>query len=62
MYFTSKVKLIFAEKRKPKISGFKNVMDRGIRNILTFVIRYIILNFWHYKTEALVILKRLKLP
>ena len=29
------------EKRKPKIFGFKNVIERGIRKILTFVIRYI---------------------
>ena len=29
------------KKRKPKIFEFKNVMERGIRKILTFVIRYI---------------------
>ena len=32
------VRLFFVEKRKPKIFGFKNVMERGIRKILTFVI------------------------
>ena len=31
----------FRRKRKPKIFGFKNVMERGIRNILTFVKRSI---------------------
>ena len=29
------------EKRKPKIYGFKNVMEKGIRKILTFVVRKI---------------------
>ena len=40
-HFTSQVRLFFVEKRKPKIFGFKNVMERGIRKCLTFVIRQI---------------------
>ena len=28
--FTPQVRLFFVGKRKPKISGFKNVMERGI--------------------------------
>ena len=36
-YFTPQVKLFFVVKRKPKIFGFKNAMERGIRKILTFV-------------------------
>ena len=35
-HFTAKVKL---KTRKPKVFGFENVMERGIRKILTFVIR-----------------------
>ena len=40
-HFTPRVRLFFffIEKRKPKILGFKNVME-GERKILTFVIRY----------------------
>ena len=38
-YFTPEVRLFFVEKRKAQIFGFKKVMERGIRNILTFVIR-----------------------
>ena len=30
-HFTPEVRLFFAEKRKPKIFGFKNVMERGVR-------------------------------
>ena len=30
----------FVQKWKPKIFGLKNVMERGISKILTFVIRY----------------------
>ena len=37
--YTPQVRLFFVEKRKPKIFGFKNVMERGIRKILPFVIR-----------------------
>ena len=36
--FTPQVRLFFIEKREPKISGLINVMERGIRKILTFVI------------------------
>ena len=41
LHFTSQVRLFFVEKRKPKIFGFKNVMERGIRKCLNFVIRQI---------------------
>ena len=37
-YFTTQVKLFFAQTRIPKTLGFKNVMKRGIKKILTFVI------------------------
>ena len=37
-YFTPEVRLFFVEKRKPKLFGLKNVMEREIRKILTFVI------------------------
>ena len=36
---TLQVRLFFVAKRKPKIFAFKNVMGRGFRKILTFVIR-----------------------
>ena len=37
--FTPKViRLFFVEKRKRKIFGFENVMEKGIRKILAFVI------------------------
>ena len=35
--FTAQVRLFFVGKRKPEFFGFKNVMERGIRKILTFV-------------------------
>ena len=35
-YFTSQVRLFFVEKRKLEIFRYKNVMDWGIRKILTF--------------------------
>ena len=38
-HFTAQVMLFFLEKRNPKIFGFKNVMKKGIRKILPFVIR-----------------------
>ena len=38
-HFTPQVRLFLVEKRKPKVFGFKNVMERGIKKILTFVIR-----------------------
>ena len=41
-HFTFQVRLFFVEKRKPKILGFKNVMERGISKCLTFVIRQIL--------------------
>ena len=37
-HFTRQVRLFFIKKkRKPKIFGFKNMMERGIRKILSFV-------------------------
>ena len=36
-----KLGYFFIEKRKPKIFGFKNVMERRIRKCLTFAMRYI---------------------
>ena len=39
-HFNFQVRLFVVEKRKPKISRFKN-MKRGIRKFLTFIIRYI---------------------
>ena len=41
LHFTPQVRLFFIEKRKPEIFGFKNVMERGIRKILTFVMSQI---------------------
>ena len=38
-FFAPQVRLFFLEKRKPKIFEFKNAMERGVRKILTFVIR-----------------------
>ena len=35
-YFTTQVRLFFVEKRKLEIFRYKNVMDWGIRKILTF--------------------------
>ena len=37
-HFIPQVRLFSVEKRKPEIFGFKNVMERGISEILTFVI------------------------
>ena len=37
-HFTPQVRLLFVEKRTPKIFGFKNVLKREIRKILSFVI------------------------
>ena len=42
LHFASQVRLFFVEKRKPKIFGFKNVMERAISKCLTFVIRQIL--------------------
>ena len=36
-HFTRQVRVFFIKKRKPKIFGFKNMMERGIRKILSFV-------------------------
>ena len=38
-HFTPQARLLFERKRKPKIFGFKNVMERGIKNVFTFVMR-----------------------
>ena len=40
-HFTAQVRLFFVQKRKPKIPVFKNVTEKGIREMLTFVIRQI---------------------
>ena len=37
-HFASQVRLFLVEKRKPKVFGFKNVMERGNRKIVSFVI------------------------
>ena len=37
-HFTPQVRLLFVENRTPKIFGFKNVLKREIRKILSFVI------------------------
>ena len=56
-------RLIFQKKRKPKIFGLKNWMERGIRKCLTFVIRQIASKIFGKKnTQALKISKRLKFP
>ena len=39
LHFTAQVRLFFRTKEKPKIFGFKNVKEREIRKIITFVIR-----------------------
>ena len=48
--------------RKHKIYGFKNVMERGIKKILTFEIRLIASKIYvrEIKTEVLINSKRLK--
>ena len=51
---------IFCRKRKPKIFGFKNAMERGIRKILTFVKLKIASKI--FGEIIIVISKRLKLP
>ena len=38
-HFTAQVRLFIVQKRKFQIFGLKNVMEGGIRKILTFVIR-----------------------
>ena len=48
------VRLIFRRKKKPKIFGFKNTVEKGIRKILTFVKRSIA-----YKIFGKIILKPL---
>ena len=54
-YFTPSVRPFFTEKRKPKVFGFKNVMDRGISKILFYLIREIA-----YKIFREIILKPFK--
>ena len=44
-HFTLHVRLFFVEKRKPKIFGFKNVMERGISELITLVIVKLHLKF-----------------
>ena len=48
----------FVAKREPKLFGFKYVTERGLKKILTFVIRYL-RYFQENNTEALVNSKRL---
>ena len=48
----------FVAKREPKLFRFRYVIERGIKKILTFVIRYL-RYFQENKTEALVNSKRL---
>ena len=40
-HFTFQVRLFFVEKKEPKLFSFKNVVARGIRKFLTFVIRQV---------------------
>ena len=52
--------IFLIEKRKPKMVGFENAMERGIRKILTFVTLKIASKISSF--EKLVISKRLKFP
>ena len=38
-HFTAQIRLLFVQKRKPQIFGFKNVMEKGIKKIFNFVKR-----------------------
>ena len=58
LYFPSYA--ICRRKKEPKIFGFKNLMERGIRKCLTSVIRQI--SSKKNYNQALVISKRLKFP
>ena len=35
-HFTAQIRLLFVQKRKPKIFGFKNVMEKGIEKNCQF--------------------------
>ena len=62
-HFTPQVGLFFAEKRKPKICGFKNVMEKQIRKNSHF--RNTLNCIWYFrdnKTKTLVISERFKFP
>ena len=37
-HFTAQVRLFFVQKRKPNILGFRNVKERRMGKIITFVI------------------------
>ena len=56
--------IFLGRKRKPKTFGFENVMERGIRKIVTFGKLHMASknNYWENNTEAVLILKRFKLP
>ena len=55
-HFTPQVWLVLV-KRKPKIFGFKNAMERGMWKILTFTSNVRLLTFRQMNTEALIISK-----
>ena len=38
-HFSPQVRIFFVEKKKPKIYGFRNLMDSEKRKIITFVMR-----------------------
>ena len=60
--FIAQVRIFFVQK-KPKIFGFKNVMDRGIKKNFHFRNALnCIENIRGNNTEALAISKRLKFP
>ena len=40
-HFTAQARLFFVQKMSPRIFGFKKVIERGMKKILTFVIRQI---------------------
>ena len=65
IHFTPQFRLFFLEKKKPKpFSGHKNVMGRGIRKILIFVIKCLkcLKHFRENNIEFLEISKRLEFP
>ena len=35
--FTAQIRLLFVQKRKPNIFGYKNVIEKGINKIVNFV-------------------------
>ena len=61
--FTPQARLFFVRKRKPKIFGFKNVIERWIKKF-SFITRQIASNIFGKKTmkPGFAISKRLKFP